>query len=421
MIFTVVSFTSLVFAALTTSPNAIPGTAPNATPVTLPNATPSPLSIDKLDLSTVYGYLSDKEWKTLGLTRRQKFKSQIFDLYHHSNITLGIYKDPFSFEKALGCRYKDLTPMPPKFNTQHECIQSMMALRSVFQKPPFTPPQMIELETRDRTTPYPTLLEAVHADDYNGVVILIASGQDINRLDESGNTPLHIATLLKRGHSVMALIQANVDVNIPDSNGCTALCLAIVSEPDLDIIEALIKAGADINHQENESGMTPISKATEVDFELLRVLINAGANVNTPDIDGCSPLCSATVYGDLEMVEALVNVHADLNQWEKFHQTPLLLAVSNSFLEIVEVLVQSGADVNICDVYGTCPLYMAASLNDIEIVQILLRANADLDVENNEGMSAVDIAMSREYYDVVHLIQKRKIKNQLNQHLHLVV
>src|SRR5215468_11063663 len=59
--------------------------------------------------------------------------------------------------------------------------------------------------------------------------------------------------------AALALLQQKVNVNAPESDGTTALHWA-VQRDDLDLVERLIKAGANVNAK-NDYGSSPMSEA----------------------------------------------------------------------------------------------------------------------------------------------------------------
>ena len=89
-----------------------------------------------------------------------------------------------------------------------------------------------------------------------------------------------------------------VNVNIPNKFGMTALVHAIMPFPDLDGIRLLIDAGADVNIK-NASGKTALMIALffcrengyRLTKKIMKMLLDAGADVNIKDVYG------TTVYG----------------------------------------------------------------------------------------------------------------------------
>src|ERR1044071_2591953 len=78
--------------------------------------------------------------------------------------------------------------------------------------------------------------------------------------------------------AALAMIQQKVNVNTPEPDGTTALHWA-VQKDDLDLVERLIKAGADVKAK-NDYGSTPMSEAAlNGNAAIMARLLKAGADV----------------------------------------------------------------------------------------------------------------------------------------------
>jgi ankyrin repeat protein len=102
---------------------------------------------------------------------------------------------------------------------------------------------------------------ACHAGDESVVKILIDGGADVNITDGQICTALHAACNTGHWPVVKLLIDAGADVNVIAVNGCTALHLACSLDrpnthwPSLDIIPALILAGADTQVRDSDGNL----------------------------------------------------------------------------------------------------------------------------------------------------------------------
>lgn len=88
-------------------------------------------------------------------------------------------------------------------------------------------------------------------------------------------------------YAIDALIKkSNQDVNVTDEEGCSALMLAAMRNPNPVIIHVLIKNGARINERHEVSGKTPLFFAAEFNPvpEVLLALLNEGADPKIIDI-----------------------------------------------------------------------------------------------------------------------------------------
>ncbi len=173
-----------------------------------------------------------------------------------------------------------------------------------------------------------------------------------------------------------------------------------------EIIELLIKAGANLNTATN-TGITALFMAAQNGHkEIVELLIKAGADLNTPQKDGVTALYMASQDGHKEIVELLVKAGADLNLTNNQGITVLNIAVSNGHKEIVELLVKAGADVNASLNTGETALYMASQNGHKEIVELLTKAGADLNIATDDGATALYMASQNGHKEIVELLTK---------------
>ncbi|WP_353273625.1 ankyrin repeat domain-containing protein [Wolbachia endosymbiont (group A) of Agelastica alni] len=165
---------------------------------------------------------------------------------------------------------------------------------------------------------------------------------------------------------------------------------------DIEIVNALIKAGANVN-AENKDKWTPLHFAAAWGHkDVLEVLLTAGANVNAENKNKWTPLYLAAVRGHKDVLEVLLTAGANVNAQDENGKTPLYYACSTRYYnkDIVKVLLQNGAKVD-----ATIPLHMAAEHGDIEIVNALIGKNANVNEVDENGRTPLHLAteLSRKY------------------------
>jgi cytohesin len=95
----------------------------------------------------------------------------------------------------------------------------------------------------------------------------------------------------------------------------------------IEIVRALIDAGADVN-KVRDNGMTPLfAAAYKGHGDIVRALIDAGADVNKARDDGATPLFAAAQQGHVEIVRALIDAGADVNKARDVGETLLMRLV----------------------------------------------------------------------------------------------
>jgi ankyrin repeat protein len=183
------------------------------------------------------------------------------------------------------------------------------------------------------------LVAAAHVGVAELVAPLVARGAQLDCavLALSGSrTALQVASETGQLAMVAALLAAGADLDATNNRGRTALAFAAMHE-HMDIAEALVNAGADVNQHDGLSAATIAAYEGAVDVpdylcrlpqaepsahiaaavwlddvELVRGFIARGANVEETDCDGSTCLMVAARDGDIEVVRALLEAGADV-------------------------------------------------------------------------------------------------------------
>lgn len=94
--------------------------------------------------------------------------------------------------------------------------------------------------------------------------------------------------------AVRTLLAAGADINTTDCYNQTPLILGVAApggHDRIDIVGALLDAGADVNNEQGYARATPLAFACVAsNMEMVQFLINAGADVNHRDRDGSTIL-----------------------------------------------------------------------------------------------------------------------------------
>lgn len=114
--------------------------------------------------------------------------------------------------------------------------------------------------------------------------------------------------------------------------------LKVVHDNNLNIIEFLLKNGADINSYDEKFGNPLMSAARNRNINLVKFLINNEANINVKTPDNTTPLMQETKYGHEEMVDILLISGADINQKNNKGETALDIAIKYNHENIIKTL-----------------------------------------------------------------------------------
>lgn len=152
---------------------------------------------------------------------------------------------------------------------------------------------------------------------------------------------------------VKDLLAKGVEVNGKDQAGQTPLAVIIEEQyGDLLLVEALLKAGADVNDV-GDDGLSPLQRAAlfslhwpdETHPLLLRLLIRHGADVNRKTADGHTALLMAAAKSGPDSLKILLDAGAEIDAPTDEGMTPLMQAAwANENPDVLALLLAKGAD-----------------------------------------------------------------------------
>ena len=257
-----------------------------------------------------------------------------------------------------------------------------------------------------------------------------------------GMTPLLYAARHDRVEVAKRLIAAGADVNAKEANGIWPLLMAI-SNDNLVVAHYLLEHGSSVNGQD-WYGRSPLWEAVNVRnlyvhnatfkngidrapvLDLIRALLEAGADVNartkeTPpfrhhlleitgslewvDFTGQTPFLTAALAGDVTVMKLLLE-HGANPRIDTFQGTSPLMAAAgvnwvlaqtwtegpDQLLAAVKLCVELGMNVNQANSMGITALHGAANRGSDEIIRFLVAQGADLTAQDHEHRSTLDWA-----------------------------
>ncbi|KAI3367690.1 hypothetical protein L3Q82_026525 [Scortum barcoo] len=208
----------------------------------------------------------------------------------------------------------------------------------------------------------------------------------------------------------LAAIKAHLDkfrdVDSRSDNGQTPLMVS-AEQGNLEIVQELIRRGANVNLDDVDCWTALISAAKEGHIEVVRELLENNANLEHRDMGGWTALMWAAYKGRTDVAQLLLEKEANPNITGQYSVYPIIWAAGRGHAEIVHLLLQHGAKVNCSDKYGTTPLIWAARKGHYDSVMHLLANGADVDQEGANSMTALIVAVKGGYTEVVKELLKR--------------
>jgi ankyrin repeat protein len=224
----------------------------------------------------------------------------------------------------------------------------------------------------------------------------VASNQlDLAAMDNDGEAALHRAASAGHSDVVEILLRAGADVSTRNPNdGAVALHRAALNG-HRKVVETLLRAGADVGAQDHNA-KTALHWAAWHGFEdVVESLLAAGADAETQDDDSRTALQWAAFRGYDNIVDILLQRGEDHDGGGTLHW-----ASSKGYAHVVENLLRAGVDVTMqCNDGGTALHRAAAAGNDV-VIEILLRNGAAVDLQSNDGGTALHRAAWRGHLSI---------------------
>ncbi|KAF3063839.1 Serine/threonine-protein phosphatase 6 regulatory ankyrin repeat subunit B [Daldinia childiae] len=234
---------------------------------------------------------------------------------------------------------------------------------------------------------------------------LLEFSPELDFQDRQGDTALNCLVKTTPVLSVRLLLNAGADPEIPNDEDLTPIFHAIQMQ-NFDVAQFLIKKGVSINFSAGEIGGPIHLACKENSLDLIDVLIKHGADVDLM-ADGFvgTPLQSAFSHWDdhdlqKNIVNRLLDAKADVNRKGGRYGYTINFAFLVCPPEIVQLLLNSGADTDVEDRYGRNPAHLA-SLRTITHVEKLQSSPQLFQRKDHLGRNALHYAVGSGRLDVV--------------------
>ncbi|GIY73435.1 poly polymerase tankyrase [Caerostris extrusa] len=262
------------------------------------------------------------------------------------------------------------------------------------------------------------------------IEVLLAHKPPLNVFDEHGQSPLILAIKEENTEAVEALIKAGANVNLKsnDEDKISPLLLASKNVKLGKIVQLLVHNKADVCDVDKKNKNTALHYVVSVRaqnvLETGKTLLTAGADVNALNDKQRTPLhlsinaSKSDTDSSYSIEECLLGFGARLDALDCRHRIPLHYAfvkINKPFdcsvidpMELISLLTDSMSkeSLAIADDFGRTPLHYAAYRGATTCVCHLIKLCSNVEYRDKDGNTALGLAVKNNHFSVVmHLLQ----------------
>ncbi|KAF5281784.1 hypothetical protein FQR65_LT14531 [Abscondita terminalis] len=220
---------------------------------------------------------------------------------------------------------------------------------------------------------------------------LIVDRGDVNRKNNSGQTPLLIAISGGHTENVTILLEKGANVFAEDIGGNTCLHLAGACGDDDALMQTLLTKGLDVNKKNNDGDSCLQVAIENSSTKVVKMLLGMGGDPTTVSSSGRTSLLCAIENGDEELWTQLLSQNVDVNTQTNFQVTPLFAAIEMGRVDLAKQIIAMGCDVNVRKRSGSY-LHSAAEFQ-VDVISELFAGRLDVNQQNRNGYTPLGVAL----------------------------
>lgn len=238
------------------------------------------------------------------------------------------------------------------------------------------------------------LLQAIKNNDVERSKLCIKLGADVNAkvylVYHGGSTENESSYFITTNRDKAVERYTNLD-------SCSLLNYAVRYRKSKDVVELLIKSGADMNAK--YKGKTVARHMIDTgNKDMAELLINSGADINAKGDAGETALMIVASKGNKDIAEMLIKAGADVNAKNNGDGTALSWAIINEKKDVAEMLIKEDAD-------RDAALIKISETGQPDSVKFLIDVGADVNAKDSEGLSVLTHAILYGQKDIAQLLR----------------
>lgn len=153
----------------------------------------------------------------------------------------------------------------------------------------------------------------------------------------------------------------------------------------VDVINALIDRGADINQTNNEDETPGHSAISKNQVEAAKILINNNADLEATNMFGEKFIHLALARKQTEIMDLLIAKNVDLEAKDRYLNTPILIAAKTDDYKNCLKLAEKGVNLNVRGTDGYSPAHLSAMFRLPKNMVALAFSGCNFNCEDNNG------------------------------------
>ena len=196
------------------------------------------------------------------------------------------------------------------------------------------------------------------------------------------------------------LLNAGLNLNIASIGGNTFLHFAVEEYCKREILQTIIKHGADVNAANKQNKTALYLACHKGNVDAINVLLRSGAHSSIASADGYTLLHFAVLGSSCkETLQSIIDHSTDINASNNKKQCALVLACTKQNITAVSVLLEAGADPNIPDAGDNTLLHYAVkNIMNKDVLQKIINHGADVNAVNKKKSMCSSFGLHQKKY-----------------------